>query len=113
MGVVNNTSFGTSSILLPTDPDSKIPVKTAKTGAKGLLIGQFESGMLLDKVVQQDELLISDTVITSGEGGFADGIVIGSIANINKKETELFQTAEVKSLLGLSRLEYVFVETAL
>lgn len=113
IGVVLSTSSRSSRILLPTDPESKIPVKTVKTGAKGIILGQFGSSIVMDKVVQSEELTLGDTVVTSGEGNLPYGFVVGTIEKVYKQETELFQKAEVKPLIDFGRTEYVFVDVTL
>lgn len=113
VGTVINTSWRSSSVLLPTDPDSKIPVQTVKTGAKGILLGQFGSSIMMDKVVQSEELTLGDTVVTSGEGNLPRGFVVGTVEKVYKQETELFQKAEVKALLNFGHIEYVFVDATL
>jgi len=113
VGVVSEASPKTSKVLLSTDPDSKIPVKTVKTGAKGILLGQFGSSIVMDKVVQSEELTSGDTVVTSGEGNLPRGFVVGTIEKVNKQEKELFQKAEVKPLIDFGRIEYVFVDVTL
>lgn len=113
VGVVVASTPRTSKVLLPTDPDSKIPVKTARTGAKGILFGQFGSSVIMDKVVQSEELRLHDTVVTSGESNLPNGFVVGTIEKVERQETELFQKAEVKPLLNYARLEHVFVNASL
>lgn len=98
-----------SLVELPIDPESRIPVITGKTNARGILVGQFGKGILLDKVTSQERLELEDSVVTTGEGGYPKGILVGKIEKIEKKEEEIFQKAQVKTLLPFKELEMVFV----
>jgi rod shape-determining protein MreC len=109
IGTIFDTKPTSSRVLLPTDPDSLLSVQTSKNGVKGILVGQFGSAMQLTKVVQQDELKVNDTIITSGEGSIPKGFIIGTIGSITKKENELFQSADIKSLVDINRIEIVFI----
>lgn len=98
-----------SQIELPTDPDSKIPVRTLKTRAQGLLTGQFGEMISFEKVTQEERLELGDLVLTSGEGGYPKGLIIGKITKVEKKESEVFQKAEVEPSLNFDELELVFL----
>ncbi len=90
--------------------------KILESEAQGVVKGQNGS-MLLDNVVLSDNLKKDNLVVTKGDvdnpagQGIPPGLVVGKIVSINKKESNLFQTAEIKSLVDFSRLETVFVIT--
>ncbi len=89
--------------------------KTAKTGSVGILKGQ-SNGMILDNVLLNDHLEKDDLVITKGDedlygSGFPPDLVVGKIVSVNKKASNLFQSAEVRSLIDFSKLETVFIIT--
>lgn len=109
IGTIFDVKPTSSRVLLPSDPDSLLSVQTSKTGVKGILVGQFGSAMQLTKVVQQDELKVNDTIITSGEGGIPKGFIIGTIGSIEKKENELFQSAIIKPLVDSNHIDIVFI----
>lgn len=96
-------------VMLVTDPEMKIPAKTLKTQARGLVNGDFGTKAIFDKVLQSEALELNDLVITTGESGFAKDLLIGQIVNVTKKEVEPFQKAELKSSLDYQKLENVFV----
>jgi rod shape-determining protein MreC len=58
------------------------------------------------------EVAVGDLVITSGLGGnFPPDIVIGQVTSRRKFEFELWQEAEVSSLVNFATLEFVLVIT--
>ncbi len=109
LGKVIAVTPQTSQVLLSVDPDSKIPVRTFKTGARGLVIGEFGTKAVLSKVLQSEILEAGDLVVTTGEGGYARDLLLGKIGKISKNEVDPFQKAEVESLLDFAKLENVFL----
>jgi len=109
VGKVVKVGLYESEIELPTDPESKIPAQTAKTRAKGLLMGQFGDRMTLEKVTQGESLEEEDSVVATGEGGYPKGLIIGKISWVEKKESEVFQKAGVVPSLNFDKLEMVFL----
>ena len=69
---------------------------------------------VLENVLLSDKLQTGDTVISKGDigkdgEGFPPGLVVGRIISVNKKASALFQSAEVESLVDVTRLKMVFV----
>ena len=62
----------------------------------------------LDEEIQQGDL-----VITSGLGGnFPPDIVVGQVTSVRQFEFELFQEAQVRSLIDFETLELALVITS-
>lgn len=108
VGKIARTTPRASFVLLPTDPDSKIPARVGKITA--LVIGQFNSNMLLTRVAQDEEIFPEQLVVTSGEGeSAAAGLLIGKIKTVRGGQTDLFKEAELTSFLDATKLSTVFV----
>ena len=108
VGKIVRTTPKASFVQLPTDPQAKIPVKINK--ARGLVIGQFNSSMQLDRVAQTEEIAENDPILTSGEGdSFPPDLVVGKLGKIISAGTDLFKKATVLPILDYSGLETVFV----
>lgn len=87
---------------------------TSKTQVLGVLRGEGADGMVLGNVVLSDSLEKGDLVETKGDldmsgGGYPAGLVVGKILAVSKKNSALFQTADVASLLDFEKLSVVFV----
>ena len=64
-------------------------------------------------IVLDEEIAQGDLVITSGLGGnFPPDIVVGQVTSVRQFEFELFQEAEVRSLIDFDTLELVLVVTS-
>jgi rod shape-determining protein MreC len=98
---------------LLTKDNTSFTAKTAKTSALGIIQGKGET-LVLSNVVLADKLEKNDIVVTKGDidqngGGFPPDLVVGKIVSVNKKDSELFQSAEVEPLVNFRRTETVFV----
>lgn len=111
VGRVVTVTPRTAQIILPTDPYSKIPAYTLKTRAHGLVLGEFSTEVIFDKVLQAENLRVEDFVATSGEGDYRPDLLIGRVTRIEKVATQPFQKAEVSPLLDYGKLVNVFVMT--
>lgn len=105
-----------SRVLLVSDASSTANAMVQRTRARGVVYGQRSvSGrpMLLMRFVPQgEEMRVGDRVITSGVGGiFPEGIVIGSVTQVQRRETDMFQEATIEPAVDLLHLETVFVIT--
>lgn len=108
IGQIRTVHNSTSVVRLLTDPESKIAAIT-EGGAKGILEGEFGSGLTLAKVAQTDTLQEGQIVFTLGEAGFPRGLVLGKINKVQKNPAELFQKAAVEPLVAFKSLELVFI----
>jgi len=109
VGKVIETTSKTAQVLLPTDPKSKIPGRTLKTNARGLVIGEFGTKLSITQVLQSEVLETDDLVVTSGGGGYEKDLLVGKIAKIEQNPVEPFQKAEVSPLLDYGKLVNVFI----
>lgn len=109
LGKVVNVGSNSSQVRISTDPASKITAVTSKTRAKGIAAGRFGSAVYMEKVVQEESLSKSDIVLTSGEDGTQNGLVVGKIAEVKKEDTGVFQTAKLDLLVDFPKLISVFV----
>ncbi len=109
VGKIVSITPKTAEVLLPSDSDSKIPVRTLKINSRGLLTGEAGVSSVLDKVLQAEKLEKDDLIITTGEAGYPRDLLIGKIFKINKNDVEPFQKASVQLLLDYGKLDNVFI----
>lgn len=83
---------------------------TATVGkiGQGLLISDSDS-MTLDKVLIGEGIAVGDVVLTSGDIGIPVDLPVGKITKVEKKESAIFQKANVEPLLTYKNLSTVFV----
>jgi rod shape-determining protein MreC len=103
-------------VLLISDASSTANAMVQRTRARGVVYGQRSAGgkpsLVMRFVPQGDEMKVGDRVITSGVGGiFPAGIAVGTITQVQRRETDMFQEATVEPSADLLRIENVYVIT--
>lgn len=108
VGKIVKVTAKTASILLPSDPESTVSVWTKRL-SRGVIKGAFGQAMRLEGVLQSDPLSDSDVLLTTGEQGYAQNIVVGLVGSVYSEPREVFKTADVISLVDIHTLGSVFV----
>lgn len=109
IGKVHEVLPGSSKIILITNTDSAVNAVTADTNAKGVVKGEYGTGLILDMVLETSKLKVGDQVITSGISDTSEGFLIGRINEIRSSDDYLFQQAVISSPVDLARLRFVSV----
>ncbi len=108
VGKVIAVTEGTATLLLPTDPDSKIPAWTAKL-TRGIVQGSFGRALVFGHVLQGDELAVNDVVLTTGEDGYAQNIGIGKLKTLVNEVRDVYKQGELVPFVDYRKLQVVFV----
>lgn len=108
VGQIIEISEKTAKVLLPIDPESKISVKTEQ-GTLGLLVGDPDQGLRLEKVLQGGKLAKGDLIGLSGERNLPKGVIIGKIKTLSGSEKEVYQEAIIEPIINYQNLLHVFV----
>jgi rod shape-determining protein MreC len=112
VGRVIKTSASTSVVLLITDPNNAITGLVQRTRDEGIIEGTTQGRARLKYLPLLSTVHAGDVVVTSGlTGGFPRGVVVGVIRNIERREGDLFQRAEIDPEVDFSKLEEVLVIT--
>lgn len=102
-----------SSVMLLNNDNLSFTAETIDGEASGVIYGG-KDGIVFDNVVLSEKISPKDIVVTKGDLtadgiGFPPDLVVGEIKEIDKRQSDLFQTAVVESLLDVSSLTTVFV----
>ena len=95
-------------VQLPNDSEAEILAKTSR-GTRGMVHGVFGEKMELQQVLSSDELFLGDRVLTTGEDGLGSGLLLGTIGEIEARETEPYKKARIIPAVDVSSLATVFV----
>lgn len=114
IGKVEKVSPRVAVVRLISHPTTSFTAQTAKTAAIGVIKAQGGESITLENVVLSDKLEKNDLVKTKGDldeqgGGFPPDLIVGKVISVSKKDSNLFQVAQVKSLVDFNRLEIVFI----
>ncbi|HEY7063174.1 MAG TPA: rod shape-determining protein MreC [Chloroflexota bacterium] len=99
-------------VLLVTDANSSISgrIENPDSRATGVVRGRNDQWLLMQYLPQQEEVKTGDLVITSGLGGvFPAGLPVGKIAQVRRRDQDLFQEALVEPVAPLAHLERLYV----
>jgi rod shape-determining protein MreC len=109
-GRIIEASWNVSKVLLLVDYNSNIDALVQRNRCQGVLQGAGNSGCVLKYVQRSEDVQAGDVVISSGLAGvFPKGLLLGEVAEVEKKETGLFQRIKVRPTLDIAKLEEVLV----
>jgi len=113
VGMVFRADRQAAQVILITDSSSRVPARLGNTRATGILGGGGLGGRLvMEWISLEARVEPGELVATSGmTGRFPPGLIIGRVAEIERREAELFQRAIVQPAVDFTALEIVFVIT--
>jgi len=110
VGRIIEVGANASRVLLITDLSSYVSARLQTTRAEGTVNGQVSGNLLMTFIPLGEDVREGDIVLTSGLGGnFPPDLVIGQVTST--RQAELFQEAQVRSLINFDTLEIVLVMT--
>ncbi len=115
VGRVFEVSASSARIQLITDQNSAVSGRLQTSRAEGSVRGRglLTGNLRMQFIPVDSEVTVGDLVVTSGLGGnFPPDIVIGQVTSRRDFEFELWQEAEVSSLIDFSTIEFVLVVTS-
>jgi len=113
-GVVGRTfkvGLNFSTVLLLSDPNSRIPVVSTRTRVPGIAVGQGYGKPLAVYYVHLNALLAEDEyLVTSGTAGiYPKGLPVARVSRIERSEIHLFQLVEAEMLCRVMSREEVLI----
>lgn len=97
-----------SSILLISDPNSKVGVVIQRNRQGGILVGRPDGRCKIIYIALDSDVTKGDKVITAGFGSvFPKGILIGEVAEVGKEPGRLYKYAIVVPAQDMTKLEEV------
>ena len=99
-----------SKVLLIIDGNSAVDAFIQRSRARGVLVGLGREMCLLKYVQRNEDVQVGDKVISSGMGGvFPKALLVGTVREVVRGSSGLFQRVEVEPAANFSRLEEVMV----
>ena len=112
VGRVVAVTAGAARVQVITDPNSSVNVRLEPSAPQAVVNGSLTGELLLDMIPQSSDVKAGDLVLTSGLGGnYPANILIGQVTSIRRKETDMFQTGVVQSVVDFTRLDIILVIT--
>lgn len=109
-GRIIEVSWNVSKVLLLVDYNSNIDALIQRTRCQGVLQGASSSGCELKYVQRSEDVRVGDVVVSSGlDRVFPKGLLLGTVAEVEKKDAALFQKIRVAPTLDIAKVEEVLV----
>jgi rod shape-determining protein MreC len=110
VGRVIGVSNRHAKVLLILDGNSAVDAYIQRSRARGVLVGLGRELCLLQYVQRNEDVQVGDQVISSGMGGvFPKGLLVGTVEEVVRGSSGLFQRVEVEPAVNFGRLEEVLV----
>lgn len=111
MGRTFRTGLNFSSVLLLSDPNSRIPVISSETRVMGILAGQgYQKTLSLQYVHLNSPLREGELLVTSGLAGiYPRGLPVARVKEILRSDISLFLTVEAIPLVDSKDREEVLI----
>ena len=110
VGQIVSPSSDYSKVLLIIDGSSAVDALVQRTRSRGIVEGKTEEYCRFKYVLRKADISVGDTVISSGlDGLFPKGLRVGSVAQISKSQSGIFQEVRVRPFVDFARLEEVLV----
>lgn len=114
IGQVIECNAASATVRLITDENSGISAMVQSSRAQGMLRGSATGSMRLTLIRTDQQVVVGDTVVTSGLGGaFPKGLPLGKVSNVEKVPGALYYDIVVEPVSSTESLEEVLVITAL
>ena len=99
-----------SVVYLLTEPRCRVAARVKRSREQGIIRYSVSRGMYLDNCPRQGDVVVGDTVITSGLGGiFPEGLVIGVVKSIEAPEKEFFYEISVNPAVNFNGLDELYI----
>jgi rod shape-determining protein MreC len=110
VGQIVAASYDYAKVLLLTDRSSAIDALVQRTRTRGIVEGEAKAYCQFKYVVRKAEISVGDTVVSSGlDGVFPKGLRVGSVTEIAKGPSGIFQEVSIRPFVDFERLEEVLV----
>jgi rod shape-determining protein MreC len=99
-----------AEVLLLIDPSSAVNARVQNPRVTGIVRGNIDGGLVMERIPQGETISPGDIVLTSGLGGnFPDKLVIGQITEVSQRDADMFQSARIRPTVDFGKLEEVMV----
>ena len=97
-------------VQLLTDPGNRVASRVADSRDMGIAKYVIGEGLILDNFPIQAEIKQGDTIVSSGLGGvYPSGLVVGTVASVEREEEAVFARVHLKPAVNFRRLDELFL----
>lgn len=113
VGRVTAVGPNSAQVLMLIDPGSAVNAVVQQSRANGIVRGNIDGTLTMERIPPNAEINPGDIVLTSGLGGnFPDKIVIGQITEVIQRDQDMFQQASIRPTVDFGALETMLIITS-
>lgn len=113
VGRVTAVGPNAAQVLMLIDPASAVNAIIQNSRATGIVRGNIDNILTLERIPQSETVSPGDIVLTSGLGGnFPGKLVIGQVTEVIRRDQDLFQTARIRPTVDFDKLEVLLIITS-
>jgi rod shape-determining protein MreC len=113
VGRVTVVGPNSAQVLLLIDPASAVNAIIQTSRATGIVRGNIDGTLTMDRIPPNETVNPGDIVLTSGLGGnFPDKIVIGQVTEVEQRDQDMFQVARIRPTVDFGKLETMLIITS-
>lgn len=113
VGRVTAVGPNSGQVLLLIDPASAVNAIIQTSRATGIVRGNIDGTLSMDRIPPNETVNPGDIVLTSGLGGnFPDKIVIGQVTEVEQRDQDMFQVARIRPTVDFGKLETMLFITS-
>jgi rod shape-determining protein MreC len=113
VGRVTAVGPNSAQVLMLIDPASAVNALIQNSRVTGLVRGNIDGTLTMERIPQNEKVNPGDIVLTSGLGGnFPDKLVIGQVTEVVKRDQDMFQTARIRPTVDFGKLETMLIVTS-
>ncbi len=110
VGRVTAVGPNSAQILMLIDPASAVNAVIQHSQATGVVRGNVDGTLVMERIPQNETVNPGDIVLTSGLGGnFPDKLVIGQVTEVTQRDQDMFQTARIRPTVDFGKLEIMLI----
>lgn len=113
VGRVTAVGPNVAQVLMLIDPASSVNALIQNSRVTGLVRGNIEGTLTMERIPPNEKVNPGDIVLTSGLGGnFPDKLVIGQVTEVLKRDQDMFQMARIRPTVDFGKLETMLILTS-
>jgi rod shape-determining protein MreC len=110
VGRIVSVSANYAKVLLIIDQNSAVDCLVQRSRDRGMVKGLSHDICKVDYMVQFDDVVAGDIIVTSGLGGvFPKGLLVGVVIGVDEVYGEMFKDIQIRPAVDFSKLEEVLV----
>lgn len=113
VGRVTAVGPKSAQVLMLIDPASAVNAVIQNSQATGIVRGNIDGTLVMDRIPLNETVNPGDIVLTSGLGGnFPDKLVIGQVTEVTQRDQDMFQSAQIRPTVDFGKLEVMLIITS-